>query len=167
MNNQEILDMCRRLASKYYNHQDYDDIVSEGVVLCLNMRSEGITEPYKLYYRARDEMSNYLNVRSSNLSYPKSRAGREAVKEDSTEYVDAEDQQIPAEDLFGSYELKDSIEVLKRELSAKEWRLFMVLYNNNNNLTEASKVLNVSRQAVEQIRNNIRYKLVTICDLAL
>lgn len=167
MNNQDILDMCRRLASKYYNHQDYDDIVSEGVVLCLKMRSEGTTEPYKLYYRARDEMSNYLNVRSSNLSYPKSRAGREAVKEDNTEYVDAEDQQIPAEDLFGSYELKDSIEVLKKELSAKEWRLFMVLYNNNNNLTEASKVLNVSRQAVEQIRNNIRYKLVTICDLAL
>ena len=30
MNNQDILDMCRRLASKYYNHQDYDDIVSEG-----------------------------------------------------------------------------------------------------------------------------------------
>ena len=167
MNNQDILDMCRRLASKYYNHQDYDDIVSEGVVLCLKMRSEGTTEPYKLYYRARDEMSNYLNVRSSNLSYPKSRAGREAVKEDNTEYVDAEDQQIPAEDLFGSYELKDSIEVLKKELSAKEWRLFMVLYNNNNNLTDASKVLNVSRQAVEQIRNNIRYKLVTICDLAL
>jgi len=167
MNNKDILDMCRRLASKYYNHQDYDDIVSEGVVLCLKMRAEGVTEPYKLYYRARDEMSNYLNVRSSNLSYPKSRAGREAVKEDNTEYVDAEDQQIPAEDLFGSYELKDSIEVLKKELSPKEWRLFMVLYNNNNNLTEASKVLNVSRQAVEQIRNNIRYKLVTICDLAI
>ena len=35
MNNQDILDMCRRLASKYYNHQDYDDIVSEGVVLML------------------------------------------------------------------------------------------------------------------------------------
>ena len=44
MNNQEILDMCRRLASKYYNHQDYDDIVSEGVVLCLKMRAEGITD---------------------------------------------------------------------------------------------------------------------------
>ena len=46
-------------------------------------------------------------------------------------------------------------------------KLFIVLYNNDNNLTEASKVLNVSRQAVEQIRNNIRDKLVTICDLAL
>ena len=93
--------------------------------------------------------------------------GRDAVMEDRSVYVSADEAQIPAEDIFGSYELKDSIEVLKKELSAKEWRLFMVLYNNNNNLTEASKVLNVSRQAVEQIRNNIRYKLVTICDLAL
>jgi DNA-directed RNA polymerase specialized sigma24 family protein len=167
MNNQEILDMCRRLASKYYNHQDYDDIVSEGVVLCLNMRAEGIKEPFKLYYSARTAMYEFVNVGMSKLSYPKGRSGRVASDDDVFEYVDAQEEQIPAEDLFGSYELKDSIEVLKKELSAKEWRLFMVLYNNNNNLTEASKVLNVSRQAVEQIRNNIRYKLVTICDLAI
>ena len=167
MNNQDILDMCRRLASKYYNHQDYDDIVSEGVVLCLKMRAEGIKEPSKLYYSARTAMYEFVNVGMSKLSYPKGRSGRVASEDDVFEYVDAQDEQIPAEDLFGSYELKDSIEVLKKELSSKEWRLFMVLYNNNNNLTEASKVLNVSRQAVEQIRNNIRYKLVTICDLAL
>ena len=167
MNNQDILDMCRRLASKYYNHQDYDDIVSEGVVLCLNMRAEGIKEPSKLYYSARTAMYEFVNVGMSKLSYPKGRSGRVASDDDVFEYVDAQDEQIPAEDLFGSYELKDSIEVLKRELSTKEWRLFMVLYNNNNSLTEASKVLNVSRQAVEQIRNNIRDKLVTICDLAI
>ena len=167
MNNQDILDMCRRLASKYYSHQDYDDIVSEGVVLCLNMRAEGIKEPSKLYYSARTAMFEYVNVGMSKLSYPKGRSGRVASDDDVFEYVDAQEEQIPAEDLFGSYELKDSIEVLKRELSTKEWRLFMVLYNNNNSLTEASKVLNVSRQAVEQIRNNIRDKLVTICDLAI
>jgi len=166
MNNQDILDMCKRLASKYYNHQDYDDIVSEGVVLCLNMRAEGIKEPSKLYYSARTAMYEFVNVGMSKLSYPKGRGGRVASDDDVFEYVDAQEEQIPAEDIFGSYELKDSIEVLKKELSAKEWRLFIVLYNNNNNLTEASKVLNVSRQAVEQIRNNIRYKLVTICDLA-
>ena len=167
MNNQDILDMCRRLASKYYSHQDYDDIVSEGVVLCLNMRAEGIKEPSKLYYSARTAMYEFVNVGMSKLSYPKGRSGRVASDDDVFEYVDAQEEQIPAEDLFGSYELKDSIEVLKRELSTKEWRLFMVLYNNNNSLTEASKVLNVSRQAVEQIRNNIRDKLVTICDLAI
>ena len=167
MNNQDILDMCKRLASKYYSHQDYDDIVSEGVVLCLNMRAEGIKEPSKLYYSARTAMYEFVNVGMSKLSYPKGRGGRVASDDDVFEYVDAQEEQIPAEDIFGSYELKDSIEVLKKELSAKEWRLFIVLYNNNNNLTEASKVLNVSRQAVEQIRNNIRYKLVTICDLAI
>ena len=165
MDNQEILDMCRRLASKYYNHQDYDDIVSEGVVLCLNMRAEGITEPHKMYYRARDEMSNYLNVRSSNLSYPKSRAGRKAVKDDNIEYVDAEDEQIPAEDLFGSYELKNSIEVLKKHLSKREWEVFVCLHNNNNNLTHTSNALGVSKQAIKQALNRIKNKIVTICDV--
>lgn len=165
MDNQEILDMCRRLASKYYNHQDYDDIVSEGVVLCLNMRAEGIIEPHKMYYRARDEMSNYLNVRSSNLSYPKSRAGRKAVKDDNTEYVDAEDEQIPAEDLFGSYELKNSIEALKKHLSKREWEVFVCLHNNNNNLTHTSNALGVSKQAIKQALNRIKNKIVTICDV--
>ena len=165
MDNQEILDMCRRLASKYYNHQDYDDIVSEGVVLCLNMRAEGIIEPHKMYYRARDEMSNYLNVRSSNLSYPKSRAGRKAVKDDSIEYVDAEEEQIPAEDLFGSYELKNSIEALKKHLSKREWEVFVCLHNNNNNLTHTSNALGVSKQAIKQALNRIKNKIVTICDV--
>ena len=167
MNNQDILDMCRRLASKYYNHQDYDDIVSEGVVLCLKMRSEGITEPYKLYYSARTAMFEYVNVGLSKFSYAKGRFGREAVQEDTTTYVDPEDVQIPADDLFGSFELKDSIEKLKRELSDREWKVFLVLYNNNNNLSHASKELGLSRVSLNTIRNDIRNKLVTICDLTL
>ena len=167
MNNQDILDMCRRLASKYYNHQDYDDIVSEGVVLCLKLRAEGITQPYKLYYNARTAMYEYVNVGMSKLSYPKGRSGRTFSDEDNTEYVDAEETQIPTEDLFGSYELKDSIEVLKKHLSKKEWKVFITLYNNNNNLSHASKELKLSRMSLNNIRNEIRNKLVTICDLTL
>ncbi len=165
MNNQEILDMCRRLASKYYNHQDYDDIVSEGVVLCLKMRSEGITEPYKLYYSARTAMFEYVNVGLSKFSYPKGRSGREAVQEDTTTYVDPEDVQIPAEDLFGSYELKNAVEALKKHLSKREWEVFVCLHNNNNNFTHTSKVLGVSKQAIEQAINRIKNKIVTICDV--
>tara|TARA_R110000782_G_scaffold41954_1_gene95766 strand:+ start:315 stop:821 length:507 start_codon:yes stop_codon:yes gene_type:complete len=165
MDNQEILDMCRRLASKYYNHQDYDDIVSEGVVLCLNMRAEGIKEPYKMYYSARTAMFQYVNVGMSKLSYPKGMAGRDAVVDDNTEYVDVEDEQIPAEDLFGSYELKNSIEALKKHLSKREWEVFVCLHNNNNNLTHTSNVLGVSKQAIERTLNRIKNKIVTICDV--
>tara|TARA_R110000868_G_scaffold408749_1_gene692367 strand:+ start:364 stop:870 length:507 start_codon:yes stop_codon:yes gene_type:complete len=165
MDNQEILDMCRRLASKYYNHQDYDDIVSEGVVLCLNMRAEGIIEPAKLYYSARTAMFEYVNVGMSKLSYPKGRGGRIAVDDDSTEYVDAEDEQIPAEDLFGSYELKNSIEALKKHLSKREWEVFVCLHNNNNSLTHTSNALGVSKQAIKQALNRIKNKIVTICDV--
>lgn len=165
MNNKDILDMCRRLASKYYNHQDYDDIVSEGVVLCLNMRAEGIKEPSKLYYSARTAMFQYVNVSMSNFSYPKGMAGREAVLEDTIEYVVSDDVDIPSEDLYGSYELKNSIENLKKFLTGREWKVFMILYNNNNNLTDTAEVLKLSKQRVEQIRNKIRDKLVTICEL--
>ena len=167
MNNQDILDMCRRLASKYYNHQDYDDIVSEGVVLCLNMRAEGVTEPFKLYYSARTAMFNYVNVGLSQLSYSKGMRGRKAALTDTTTYVDLDEAQIPADDLYGSYELKDSIETLKKELTDKEWKIFLVLYNNNNSITLASKELGMSRMHLNTMRNDIRDKLVTICDLTL
>ena len=167
MNNQEILDMCRRLAKKYYNHQDYDDLVSEGVVECLKLRSKGVKEPYKLWYRARDVMYDYINVKSSNFSYPKGRFGREAAVTDTTVYVDPDEAQIPADDLFGSYELKDSIEVLKKHLTAREWKVFLVLYNNNNSLTETSKELNISIRGLIDIRNRVRNKLVTFCDFII
>ena len=167
MNNQDILDMCRRLASKYYNHQDYDDIVSEGVVLCLKMRAEGITDPPKLYYSARTAMFEYVNVGLSKLSYPKGRFGRDAAVNDTTVYVDPDEAQIPADDLFGSYELKDSIEVLKRHLTPREWKVFLSLYNNNNNLTETSKELSISTRGLIDIRNRVRDKLVTFCDFII
>ena len=165
MNNQDILNMCKRLASKYYNHQDYDDIVSEGVVTCLNLRATGVKEPSKLYYNARTAMFQYVNVGMSNFSYPKGMAGREAVTEDNSEYVVYDEVDIPSEDLYGSYELKNSIENLKKFLTDREWKVFMILYNNNNNLTDTADVLNLSKQRVEQIRNKIRDKLVTICEL--
>tara|TARA_R110000851_G_scaffold226900_1_gene379737 strand:- start:240 stop:743 length:504 start_codon:yes stop_codon:yes gene_type:complete len=167
MNNQDILDMCRRLASKYYNHQDYDDIVSEGVVLCLKMRAEGITDPPKLYYSARTAMFQYVNVGLSKLSYPKGMAGRDAAVNDTTVYVDPDEAQIPADDLFGSYELKDSIEVLKKHLTVREWKVFISLYNNNNSLTETSKELNITIRGLINIRERVRNKLVTFCDFTI
>jgi RNA polymerase sigma factor (sigma-70 family) len=167
MNNQEILDMCRRLAKKYYNHQDYDDLVSEGVVECLKLRSKGVKEPYKLWYRARDVMYDYINVKSSNFSYPSGMRGRDAVKEDTTDFIDSEDAQIPADDLFGSYELKDSIEVLKKHLTSREWKVFLSLYNNNNNLSETARDLNISFRGIINIRDRVRNKLVTFCDFTI
>jgi len=110
-------------------------------------------------------MFQYVNVSMSNFSYPKGMAGREAVLEDTIEYVVSDDVDIPSEDLYGSYELKNSIENLKKFLTGREWKVFMILYNNNNNLTDTAEVLKLSKQRVEQIRNKIRDKLVTICEL--
>ena len=94
-------------------------------------------------------------------------AGRDAAVNDTTVYVDPDEAQIPADDLFGSYELKDSIEVLKKHLTVREWKVFISLYNNNNSLTETSKELNITRRGLINIRERVRNKLVTFCDFTI
>ena len=165
MDKVEILTMCKKLARRYRNHQEYDDIVSEGVVVCLDLVLKGTADNYTLYNRARSAMSDYINVKSSHFSYPKGMRGREAAKSDTTEYVDLEDDLTEAEDIYGSFELKNTLEKLISTLDTKDKRVLFILYNNNNNLTETAKVLNLSKQRVEQIRSSIRDKLVTICEL--
>lgn len=170
MTNQEILDMCRRLASKYRNRQEYDDLVSTGVVSCLEMRAEGVDEPSKLYHEARKEMGDYINMRMSPVSYSKGRFGREAAKGDATHYVSLNDDENTAEvesaeDIFGSYELKNILQVLGKVLTTEEREIMVALWNNNNNLTEAGESLGKSKQSMRQYLTRINTKLVTISDV--
>ena len=165
MKDEQIIDMCKRIASKYYKTQNYQDCLSEGILNCLELRDKGELDPHKLYHSARSIMWDYVNVKSSPLSYPKGSAGRLRAGEDTSEYIDFESAALIAKDLYGSYELKNSIEKLRELLSNREWKILMLLYKNDNNLTNTSKVLGVTKQAVEQVRNNIRDKLVTICEL--
>jgi hypothetical protein len=165
MDNQDILDMCRRLASKYRNHQEFDDLVSTGVIVCLDLRAGGEKNPATLYHRARDAMNQYMNHGSSFLTYPSGRMGRDAWKEDNNEAVDYQDEVIIAVSLMESYELKNCLQKLMRVLSKQERTLLMTLYRNGNDLTDASKKLKQSRPTLTNVRDSIRNKIVTICDL--
>lgn len=170
MTNQEVLDMCRRLASKYRNRQEYDDLVSTGVIKCLEMRAGGVDEPSKLYQEVRKEMGDYINMRMSPVSYPKGRRAREAAKGDATHYVSLNDDESTtevesAEDIFGSFELKNILQVLGKVLTKEEREVMVALWNNNNNLTEAGESLGKSKQSVRQYLTRINEKLVTISDV--
>ena len=170
MTNQEILDMCRRLASKYRNAQEYDDLVSTGVVRCLEMRADGVDEPSKLYHEARKEMGDYVNIRQSPVSYPRGGRARASAKGDTTVYVsrnddDADLEVTSAEDVFGSYELKNILQVLGKVLTTEEREVMVALWNNNNNLTEAGESLGKSKQSIRQYLTRINTKLVTISDV--
>jgi len=141
--------------------------MSVGVLICLELRQQGVTNPSTLYYRAKDEMYQYYNLRRSHVTYSKGMRGRKARKDDNSEIVDSVDVEITAVDTYGSFELRDTIRVLMGLLTKREGEVLTNLYSNDHDLTETAKRLNTSRQRVEQIRNDIRDKLVTISDIAL
>lgn len=161
----EIKTMCEKLASKYQSKQEFDDLVSVGVVKCLELVAEGVTSPPALYYRARDEMNDYFNIGSSPVSYSKGRSGRDQHKAENSSFIDAMDAEIQAVDTYGSFEVKNIIEALSKELTYYEKQVMILLYNNDNDLNYVAKMLGVSRRAVSYTRESIRSKLVTICEL--
>ena len=170
MTNQEILDMCRRLASKYRNAQEYDDLVSTGVCKCLEMRAEGVDEPSKLYHDARKEMGDYVNIRQSPVTYPRGGRARSNFKGDATVYISTNDDENTlevesAEDIFGSFELKNTLQVLGKVLTTAEREVLVALWNNNNNLTDAGESLGKSKQSIRQYITRINVKLETISDV--
>lgn len=161
----EVVTMCERLASKYRNQQDFDDLVSVGTLKCLELQERGVQEPSTLYYRARDEMNEYFNMRSSPLTYSRGQHSRtNHYNVDDNEFVDAYEIEVNAADTFGSYEIKNIVQKLSGVLTDLEKETMLVLYNNDNDLTKAAEILGSSKQAVGQARSRIRNKLVTICD---
>ena len=57
--------------------------------------------------------------------------------------------------------------VLKKHLTSREWKVFLSLYNNNNNLSETARDLNISFRGIINIRDRVRNKLVTFCDFTI
>ena len=39
ISNEDLINMCRKLAHKYNRPNDFDDIVSEGAIVCLELRA--------------------------------------------------------------------------------------------------------------------------------
>jgi len=74
----DILSLCQSLAKRYRNKDQYDDLVSEGLVACYECRAEG--KAYKKDYvgAARRAMNDFINIKSKAMSVPKTWASRAA-----------------------------------------------------------------------------------------
>jgi len=70
MTEQEILKMCRNLAKKYKNRQEYDDLVSEGVLKCLEVLNKGAADKAALKSHARTAMQDYYNHKRKVVQVP-------------------------------------------------------------------------------------------------
>ena len=69
--------MCRKLAHKYNRPNDFDDIVSEGAIVCLELRAEDPeVHPAKLYREANRAMHDYINLSLQPVSIPKHNVAR-------------------------------------------------------------------------------------------
>jgi RNA polymerase sigma factor (sigma-70 family) len=70
MDNDDIMKMCRSLARKYNDPQEYDDLVSEGVLKCLELIAEDKTDKNLLYSHAQGAMNEYYNIKNSVVYVP-------------------------------------------------------------------------------------------------
>lgn len=81
MTDAEILKLCKSLARRYKNHNQYDDLVSEGIVACYELRDTGSATDKQDYVRlARRVMNDYNNIKVKAVNIPSTWASRRASK---------------------------------------------------------------------------------------
>lgn len=76
MTEQEMLKMCQTLARKYKKPQEYNDLVSEGLVACYECKAEGKGHKKDYVGAARRAMNDYMNIGSKAVSIPNTWAAR-------------------------------------------------------------------------------------------
>jgi len=176
MDAEEIVKMCKGIARKYKNPNHYEDLVSEGVLMCYEvLHKDAQASVFKLYKRANSAMHDYLNLGCLPVSVPKSDISRRlarntdvdlsevdtnwteegiellrmTLKADTVESDQLTLTQPSSEDV---YENKEFISVLyktlSRELNADEQLLFHMRFNEDMTLTECGEFFGMSKEAI-------------------
>jgi len=82
MTDEQLYNMCKALAKRYKNQQDYGDLVTEGFLQCLEAKEGTDKELNGGYYKsvARRAMNDYKNLSTKSTSIPTSGTARLVVK---------------------------------------------------------------------------------------
>jgi RNA polymerase sigma factor (sigma-70 family) len=81
MNQQaDFSNLCKSLARRYRNTQQFDDLVSEGVLACYEALADGKTTPADFTGAARRAMHDYINVKTKAVSIPVGSNAKEVSK---------------------------------------------------------------------------------------
>jgi RNA polymerase sigma factor (sigma-70 family) len=80
LTDKEIYSLCRSLAGRYRNQNHYDDLVSEGMVCCYDLKAKGVTGKDNYAGAARRAMSDYINIKVKAVNTPSTWASRRASK---------------------------------------------------------------------------------------
>lgn len=175
ISNEDLINMCRKLAHKYNRPNDFDDIVSEGAIVCLELRAEDPeVHPAKLYREANRAMHDYINLSLQPVSIPKHNVARRLshdindeeignMSEDganwlrnilSSEAVSYEEFSSSIPDHAEEYERADYenyvIYVVKEQLNKEELEIIKLRYWDEMTLDEVAYKLGVTKQAIDK-----------------
>lgn len=184
---QEILKLCQTLARKYKNQQEYDDLVSEGIVACYECRDEG--RGYKKDYvgAARRAMNDYINIKTKAMSVPDTWPARTVSHAMSTgedldslegvtsgtlrglmdamanDTVNVEELEIATPDHAHAYEKCDYeayvMSVAVTTLDKRELHVLHQVYYKDKGQDELSDEFGVSEATISRWKDSILHKL--------
>jgi RNA polymerase sigma factor (sigma-70 family) len=187
LTDQEILKLCQTLARKYKNQQEYDDLVSEGIVACYECRDEG--KGYKKDYvgAARRAMNDYINIKTKAMSVPDTWPARTVSHAMSTgedldrldgvtsgtlkglmdamanDTVNVEELEIATPDHAHAYEKLDYesyvMSVAVTTLDKRELHILHQVYYKGKGQEELSDELEVSEATISRWKDGILHKI--------
>lgn len=164
MTTEEMMKMCRTLAHKYNSPSHFDDLVSEGILECLEQVDQGNTHGANLRRMANRAMHDYINIKTLAVSVPLSEPARslargtdykstmnkggvtklqQAIKSTSTplESVDVVDKESdPAVIYEKKQDLISVIRAAKNVLSEDEWDLLSSRYLKEKTISDLATI---------------------------
>ena len=181
MNDKDIVKMCQRLARKYNDPQEFNDLVSEGVIKALEMMREGKTDKNLLYSYVQGVMNEYYNIRRHTVYVPvQGKAKALTMENESDKWTDVAMHNALRSELVGldentastpsaeiEYEKKEWLQYVKMKaydvLDRVEWKIISMRYFDNMTQDEVAKKLSQhqvwvhrkEKSALEKIRNNL------------
>ncbi len=185
---EEILSMCKTIASKYKRQDQYEDLVSEGVLVALELQEKGPNIAFSsIYMSVNKRMHDYLNIDllpvhvpasdvarrlSRNPDTPTEEMGDNTWKEESIDYlktifkggyVSLSDLDQPFDEYTETYEDKDFREKLSKaiqnKLSKEEKDHIDMRFQEGLSLQELGDKLGVSKMAVGKREKKLMSKL--------
>ena len=186
ISNEDLINMCRKLAHKYNRPNDFDDLVSEGSIVCLELRAEDPeVHPAKLYREANRAMHDYINLSLQPVSIPKHNVARRLshdindeetgnMSEDganwlrnilSSEAVSYEEFSSSIPDHAEEYERADYenyvLTVAEQHLSLEEWRILRLRFWEDMSQQEVADAISSTQRQVSRIESKA---LETLCN---
>lgn len=181
MNENDIIKMCQRLAKKYKDPQEYDDLVSEGVLKALELVAKGKTDKNLLYSHVQGAMNEYYNIRKNLLYVPVHSWSKSMSQEDDikswtylamhnalySETVELDESCSATPSVEIEYEQKEWIRYIKKKmievLDEEELKIIDMRYFSNMTQDDVANRLGkhqkwVSRKeikALKKIRDNL------------